>query len=118
MITTNGKAVREAQNYFDSICTEPVRAEYLAMCKQEYRPPRLDGAESSEEAPVPPPRSRPKLRLIKLREFDVPKSEQAQFQQGCLLQKSGSKTKQGATLTASTGHASHEWQINWRPAIG
>lgn len=108
MLTTEAKAVREAKTFFDSICTEPVRAEYLARCKQEYRPPRVYGGESVEEAQVPPPQpiSRPKLWLVKLREFDLPEEEQDQFDQGLSIAKKRLKKK--ATTEIDSFHWSRK----------
>ena len=41
-LTTDPSALRRAANYFDKLCTEPVRPEYLKLCLQAYRPPIFD----------------------------------------------------------------------------
>ena len=40
-LTSEGVAIRRAASFFDKLCTEPVRPEYLKLCLQSYRPPRF-----------------------------------------------------------------------------
>jgi len=40
-LTTEAVAVRRATDFFDKLCTEPVRPEYLKLCLRAYRPPRF-----------------------------------------------------------------------------
>jgi hypothetical protein len=44
IITTDAAALRRASKFFDDLCTEPVREEYLKKCIAEYRPPRFKPA--------------------------------------------------------------------------
>lgn len=43
IFTNDPLAIRRAKSFFERLCTEPVRREYLAECKCIYRPPRLNG---------------------------------------------------------------------------
>jgi hypothetical protein len=47
IITTEPVAVARAREFFDGLCTEPVRPEYLKRCIREYRPPQFNGSPSS-----------------------------------------------------------------------
>ena len=38
-LTTDGSAILRATGFFDKLCTEPVRPEYLKLCLKAYRPP-------------------------------------------------------------------------------
>lgn len=38
-LTTDSAAIRRASNFFDKLCTEPVRPSYLKLCMAAYRPP-------------------------------------------------------------------------------
>jgi hypothetical protein len=38
-LTTDTTAVRRANDFFDKLCTEPVRPEYLKVCLKAYKPP-------------------------------------------------------------------------------
>jgi len=40
-LTTEAVAVRRATDFFDKLCTEPVRPDYLKLCLKAYRPPRF-----------------------------------------------------------------------------
>lgn len=42
-ITTDFSAIRRAEAFFDKLCTEPVRSEYLNLCLKAYRPPIFNG---------------------------------------------------------------------------
>ena len=43
ILTKEYAAVRRAHEFFDRICTEPVRPKYLRECKAAYKPPRGTG---------------------------------------------------------------------------
>ena len=43
ILTKDFVAVRRAREFFNRICTEPVRPEYLKECKAAYKPPRDTG---------------------------------------------------------------------------
>lgn len=82
ILTADTAAVRRARDFVASLCNEPVRDEYLALCKREYRPPRfLNGAA---------PRARgtrrrilpAKLWIVGLGEGEIPESEEERFGQG------------------------------------
>lgn len=49
IITTEPVAVARAREFFDGLCTEPVRPEYLKRCIKEYRPPQFSGSATSEK---------------------------------------------------------------------
>jgi hypothetical protein len=38
-LTSEGVAIRRAASFFEKLCTDPVRPEYLKLCLQTYRPP-------------------------------------------------------------------------------
>lgn len=40
-LTSEIAAIRRATDFFDKLCTEPVRPEYLKLCLRAYRPPRF-----------------------------------------------------------------------------
>ena len=84
--TDEPAAVRAAHTFFESICTEPIRPEYLSICKKEYRPPqgfggRPSGSDSETDSQPSPARHR-KLWLVNLSEFELPKSEEKRFKLG------------------------------------
>jgi hypothetical protein len=82
ILTSDPAAVRRARDFVASLCNEPIRDEYLALCKREYNPPRFpDGAA---------PRTREarrrvlpaKLWIVGLGEGEIPEAEKARFAQG------------------------------------
>lgn len=77
VLTTEKSALLRATDFFDKLCTEPVRPEYLKLCLQEYRPPLLSlrkkGSKSSGQKRV----VEAKLWFISgLRYGDIPADEQ------------------------------------------
>jgi hypothetical protein len=48
ILTRDPAAVRRAREFFERLCTEPVRPEYLKECKNLYRPPRFTGKRASK----------------------------------------------------------------------
>lgn len=42
-VTTDPQAILRAKQFFDQLCTEPVRPEYLNKCLEMYRPPKFEG---------------------------------------------------------------------------
>jgi hypothetical protein len=42
-LTTDPVAIRRAAAFFEQLCTEPVRPEYLKVCLRAYRPPKFGG---------------------------------------------------------------------------
>ena len=40
-LTSEIAAIRRATDFFEKLCTEPVRPEYLKLCLRAYRPPRF-----------------------------------------------------------------------------
>jgi len=82
ILTSDAAAVRRARDFVQSLCNEPVRDEYLALCKREYRPPRFANGVA--------PRTRgarrrvlpAKLWIIGLGEGEIPESEEERLAQG------------------------------------
>lgn len=75
-LSTDPAAVRRGRDFIASVSTEPVRPEYLALCKREYRPPRVPKA-----AGAPSPKGRQRQRpahvwIMNLRRADLPEHEQ------------------------------------------
>lgn len=44
ILTTDQVAVRRALSFFDKLCSEPVRAQYLKECIKAYQPPKFKAA--------------------------------------------------------------------------
>jgi len=101
LLTTDPVAVREARELFESMCTEPIRPEYLAFCKQEYRPPQFPGTETGAATAEPisrPPSPRPKLWLVNLSEYELPEAEQKRFAEGLSVAEKRVKNKAAYTV--------------------
>lgn len=81
IFTTDRSSVRRAREFIDRLCTEPVRAEYLKVCKRIYKPPRFNG--QRESGKVRQERAKhAKLWLVNLAEFTVPESEIERYEEG------------------------------------
>lgn len=50
-VTTDALAIRRASDFFESLCTEPVRPEYLKRCLKAYRPPSFSQNGTSKSGP-------------------------------------------------------------------
>lgn len=50
-LTTDRGARRRAADFFDKICTEPVRPDYLKLCLKEYRAPVFSLADKGRSSP-------------------------------------------------------------------
>src|SRR5205823_6997290 len=61
---------------------EPVRPEYLALCKREYRPPRFPSGESATTGRSVPRILPAKLWIVGLSECEIPEAEQERLAQG------------------------------------
>jgi hypothetical protein len=48
IITTEPMAVKRAKDFFERLCTEPVRSKYLEQCIKEYRPPQSNGGANTK----------------------------------------------------------------------
>jgi hypothetical protein len=82
ILTSDPAAVRRARDFVASLCNEPVRYEYLALCKREYRPPRFPN-NSGQRPRGAGRRARPaKLWIIGLHEGKIPESEKKRLAQG------------------------------------
>ena len=79
-IWTNDEAVvRRARNFIERLCTEPIRPEYLKICKEQYKPPRMNGSEGvprKAQARV----NHPKLWIVNLSDsYSLPPAETARY---------------------------------------
>lgn len=81
-IWTNDPAVlRRAKKFIDGLCTEPVRPDYLAKCKENYRPPRINGGQL--DAPKKQSRVKhAKLWIVNLVESSIPDDELTRYEKG------------------------------------
>jgi hypothetical protein len=81
IITNDQSAIRQAREFINRLCTEPIRAEYLELCKNRYRPPRFSGkptkGKNSQQRAKPA-----KLWIVKLSEASLPESESKRFEHG------------------------------------
>jgi hypothetical protein len=79
IITTEPSAVRQAREFINRLCTEPVRPEYLKECKRIYRPPRFTGkrTEKASRARV----KRAKLYIVNLVDSFIPETEIQLYEQ-------------------------------------
>jgi hypothetical protein len=81
ILTTDESAVRQAREFVERLCTEPVRPEYLEECKLIYRPPRFGGAKAG--AKNSDQRSaHAKLWIVNLTESTLPEDEMERFKVG------------------------------------
>jgi phospholipase D-like protein len=74
-------ALRRARDFFERLCTEPLRPEYLNECKLQYKPPRTGrkkGVSSESTKRV----KHAKLWIVGLREYSVPESEWKRYEEG------------------------------------
>lgn len=53
ILTTDPVAIRRALNFFDKLCSEPVRAQYLKECLKAYQPPKFKAATIPHRKPGP-----------------------------------------------------------------
>jgi hypothetical protein len=81
-IWTNDLAVlRRAKKFIDGLCIEPVRPDYLAKCKENYRPPKIEGEQSAglkRQSRVP----HAKLWIVNLVQSFVPDDELERYEKG------------------------------------
>ncbi len=81
IITDDRSTVRRAREFLNRLCTEPIRAEYLELCKSLYRPPRFNGKSTKGKNSQQRAKSA-KLWIVKLSEASLPESEIERFEQG------------------------------------
>jgi hypothetical protein len=75
-LTTDKAALRRAADFFDKICTEPVRPDYLKLCLKEYRAPVFGAADKGRSSPRPKRVVEAKVWFIGgLSDRDVPSAE-------------------------------------------
>ena len=80
--TNDAAAIRRGRNFIDRLCTEPIRPEYLELCKQLYKPPKFGGQNIGEQ-----PRNdrvkRAKLWLVSLVDSSsIPEGELRRYERG------------------------------------
>jgi hypothetical protein len=80
ILTSDATVVRRARDFVASLCNEPVRDEYLALCKRKYRPPRFPNNAGPREPGTRHPPA--KLWIVGLGEGEIPESEEPRFGQG------------------------------------
>lgn len=104
-LTTDKTALRRASDFFDKLCTEPVRPEYLKLCLEAYRPPRFSPTGRTNV-------SRGQKRVIEaklwfiggLRYYDVPAAEEERAE--AIQGKTESKLRQSKGTHADYLHNS------------
>lgn len=74
-------ASRRAREFIDRLCTEPIRPDYLAQCKEIYRPPRFNG-QPATRMNVQNRAKHAKLWIVNLIEGYVPESEIECYERG------------------------------------
>ena len=81
ILTNDSAVVRRAREFIRPLCTEPVRPEYLQVCKKAYTRPQFGGKKGG-----PKPRQQrsrhAKLWLAHLREYYIPDSEHDRYEKG------------------------------------
>jgi hypothetical protein len=81
-IWTNDPGVlRRARKFIDGLCTEPIRPEYLAKCKEAYKPPKLNGKQASGQKPQRRVKHA-KLWIVNLVESSIPDAELERYERG------------------------------------
>ncbi len=76
-LTTDKVAIRHASDFFDKLCTEPVRPDYLKLCLQAYRPPVFSPAGKADTSRRQGRVVEAKLWFIGgLRYYDIPAAEE------------------------------------------
>jgi len=78
ILTTDRSAVRRAREFIDRLCTEPVRPEYLKLCKGLYQPPRANTFPTKRDDRLRRT-THAKLWVVNLHEHYVPESEQEAY---------------------------------------
>lgn len=76
-VTTEKVAIRRAADFFEKLCTEPVRPDYLKLCLEAYRPPVFAPVGKADK-------SRRQKRLVEaklwfiggLRHYNIPDAEE------------------------------------------
>lgn len=82
ILTSDPASVRRTREFVASLCNEPVRREYLALCKREYRPPRFAAAGGRRARRAGQRISPAKLWIVRLAEGEIPEGEHARLAQG------------------------------------
>ena len=104
-LTTDKTALRRASDFFDKLCTEPVRPDYLKLCLEAYRPPKFSPTGSKN---VPRGQKRvieAKLWFIGgLRYYDIPAAEKERAE--AIQGKTASKLRQSKGTHADYLHNS------------
>ena len=81
VLTSDPAVVRRARQFITSLSNEPVRPEYLAMCKREYRPPRFPNG-GGHGRRSKPRQTAAKLWIVGLGEAEIPEGEQERLAKG------------------------------------
>lgn len=79
--TNDAAVVRRAREFVVHLCTEPIRPEYLAMCKRIYKPPRFNVLRSNGKRHHQRVKHA-KLWIVNLYESSLPESENNRYEQG------------------------------------
>ncbi len=81
ILTKDSWVLKQACEFFDRLCTEPVRDEYLEQCKGAYRPPRIPGQRGSKAKGTSRARHA-KLWVVNLIDYrDIPQAELDHFEE-------------------------------------
>lgn len=81
LLTDDPKAVRLAKLFFNRLCVEPVRPEYLRKCIDAYKPPTFHGGKVPNSKEQSGAKREAKLWFVGgLRYAEVPEAEHAPFQ--------------------------------------
>jgi len=98
-LTTDVASVRRATAFFDRLCTEPVRPEYLNRCLKAYRPPKFTPIGHSTVAARQQRVIEAKLWFIGgLRFYDVPEAEKTKVERIQLRAKEQLKKSKGTSV--------------------
>jgi len=80
IMTADHAAIRRAREHARRLCTEPIREEYLRICKRLYQSPHFE--KKTRVVHRQKRAAQAKLWIVNLREFSVPKKEQERFERG------------------------------------
>jgi hypothetical protein len=81
IITTDPVAIARATDFFEQLCTTPVRNEYLKKCIEEYRPPQPNGSSNKKGHKKPGRVRQAKLWFVGgLRLFELPEEDKQRME--------------------------------------
>ena len=112
ILTSDPSAIRRAREFIDRICTEPIRPDYLEVCKRIYRPPRFGGQRARAEGNGRRA-AHAKLWLVKLREYELPASERERFEEG--ESKAATSVRDQVRSTTDSFHWPHKPKMAQEP---